>query len=152
MSNLIDPSAEEMKLALIDAFESQESNSLGYYSRPNGLPDIPAIIVGRLLPKGYKVVVAPLDQDPIPALEVIVDYFPEFRIEPGNFSQPALAEAWRIYLVFHDDRQFPRSAIRAIVQNFQIVGEISSLPANDQRPHQYQLLITYKNRLKQRGR
>jgi hypothetical protein len=147
--SLISPLPEQMRGYLLQVFRSvpaeEGGDPLGEYKRP-GLPNVPAIIVGRSLPKNYSVVVAPPDLDPIPALEVIVDNFPDFSLPGGNFNAIALGKNWRIYLVFHDDRQFPEAAIRAIAQNFRIVSDIQSLAANDRRPYQYQLLITFKDR------
>jgi hypothetical protein len=150
MTELISPTAAEVLDVVHTALRKATGGSpLGKYSR-KGLPDTPAIIVGRSLPPGYKVIVAPNDQDPVPALEVIIETFPEFKMVSANFGQVAITESWRIYLVFHDDRQFPRSAIQAITQYCQVVSDIDLLPANDQRPYQYSVLVAYSNRSPQK--
>jgi hypothetical protein len=142
IDNLINPIATEIKAAVQLALGTQ----LGQYRRPN-LPNIPAIWLGRNIPANCKVITAPPKDPPVPALEVIVDLFPEYAVIPSNFKSKALSEMWRIWLIFHDDRQFPREAIRSIITNFQIVDSPAHLPAADPNPNQYQILITYNNRL-----
>lgn len=145
IENLIDPIATEVRAAVVAALGTQ----LGQYQRPN-LPNIPAIWIGRNIPANCKVIVSPGKSPPVPALEVIIDMFPEYAVIPGNFKSKALSEMWRIWLIFHDDRQFPREAIRAIVTNFQIVESPAHLPAAGLNPNQYQILVTYNNRLQQK--
>jgi hypothetical protein len=143
MTFLSNPIANEIKAEVMEALGAE----LGEYRRP-GLPNIPAIWIGRKIPPDYKVVVSPDDDDvPVSALECIVDTFPDFRLLPSNFRSRAIGEDWRIWLIFHDDRQFPRSAVQAISQRFEIVEILPHLPATNQNPTQYQILISYKNRL-----
>jgi hypothetical protein len=142
MDNLINPIASEV----VAAVQSALVGHLGEYERPD-LPNRSAIYLGRKMPANWKVAVAADKDPPIPALEVIVDAFPEYALLPSNFRTKGLSEMWRIWLIFHDDRQFPRDAIRAIVTKFQIVDLLPPLQATDLNPHQYQILIAYNNRL-----
>ena len=143
MENLFNPIANEIKEFAQEVLADQ----LGQYKRP-GLPDTPAIYVGRIIPAGYKVIVSPDDElNPVPAIECIISKFPDYKILPSNFRGTAIEETWKLFLIFHDDRQFPRTAIQLICANFQLIGEIAHLNASVNVPEQYQFSIRFKSRL-----
>jgi len=135
--------ANEIRQALVSVLGDQ----LGSYSRPN-LPDAPACWVGRSLPRGYKVIVASPVEPTVPAIELVIQRFPDYQIQARNSANRGIAEKWQFFLVFHDYRQDPRLAINSVMRSFNVV-DFSHLPGTDLAPEQYQIQIEYYNRLKE---
>lgn len=117
---------------------------IGQYKRPN-LPNIAAIrVLDSPTPDGYKVICAKPTESVIPALEVLINYAPEYQTRTRNIYHRAIDEGWRVWLVFHDSRQDPCPVLRSIERNFDYAGEISYLPDTKNFNAQYNLLIINK--------
>ncbi len=120
------------KLAIVLAGE------LGEYSRPPPLPPIPAISVrDKFVPSNLKVIVALLDAPLVPAAEVIISLQPKVISKGGNFNNRSIDEAWTVWMIFHDVRQDPRPAYRAIVANFKTASIPTYLAASNINNGQY---------------
>jgi hypothetical protein len=133
--------AAELRSELIQVLGSE----LGTYQRP-GLADTLAIhVLDRPVPAGYKVKLADSEVPPINGLEVLIQFAPEYQRKNRNYGSALIGEGWRVFLVFHEQRQNPQQAIRSIIANFATAGEFSDLQADKLIPTQYSVVI--RNRL-----
>lgn len=125
------------------------TGEIGTYTRLSPLTPVAAIFVGdRALPAGSKMQVSDLKaENPVPALEVIINSRPNYVSQGRNFGTRLIDESWQIWLIFHDRRQDPRQAINSILANFKTAGDFKYIPASDLMPEQYTISIARKTQV-----
>jgi hypothetical protein len=112
---LISPVKELREKLLILAGEH-----LGSYRR-QGFDDIPAIrVMNAPLAKGIEVITASLQEEPLPAIEIVIHDPPQIQsIRPRNFGCTNMTiYGWRIWIVCHESRQSPLELMRSIYEGF----------------------------------
>jgi hypothetical protein len=130
-------------LELRDLLATAIGSDLGHYRR-EGFSPTPALwVMDRPLPKGVEVITAPLDQESVPALEVIIHHPPEIRRSPPkNFGCTGVTTyGWRVWIICHDSRQDPTAAIHRINDAFDRIEEPRFSERTDLNPDFYTLKI-----------
>lgn len=114
---------------------------LGTYIRP-GLANCPAIwVLDRPIMPGHRVLVAPPTKPLIPAIEIVIRYRPDYNLLPANFNSRRIDERHHVYMVLHDSRQSPRTALLSIAAGFETMTQPQLLEANGNHLEQYHFTI-----------